>query len=286
MKNKISQNLNTPIFVQTLDLCKMYNIKPQKSKGQNFLVNDNIYNQIIDSADLKPEDTVLEVGPGLGFLTFKLAKKVKKVLTVEVDPKLTQVLDVLIKSHNIKNVKIFNRDILKAKGDKFSKIGKYKIVSNLPYNITSIFLRKFLSLPHKPEAIILMLQREVVNRIIANPPKMSLLSTSVQFYAEANLMFEVGRENFYPSPEVDSAVIKIIPNKKYLANYDEEKKFFSLLKIGFSSKRKMLKNNLANGLNLKPEIIEKALVNSGLNHKVRPEELSIEKWLQLFQALT
>lgn len=277
--------MSEEIIKKTLDLCKMYDIKTQKSKGQNFLINEDIYNKIIECSDLNSDDVVLEVGPGLGFLTFKLAQKVKKVLAIEIDPKIYEILKILIQSKNIKNIKVFNNDILKAKGKNFSKIGKYKIISNLPYNITSIFLRKFLSLSNKPSSIVLMLQKEVVDRIVSQPPKMSLLSISVQFYADVQMMFEVKKENFYPIPVVDSAIIKIIPNKKYLNSYEEEKNFFSILKNGFSSKRKMLKNNLSNGLKIKPEQAINIIKKAGLDEKVRPEQLSIKDWLNIYNII-
>lgn len=273
------------LLQQTLDLCKMYNIKPERSKGQNFLIEEDVYNKIVESSEINLDDTVLEVGPGLGFLTFKLAKKAKKVLAVEVDEKIASFLQTLIIGNKVKNIKIFNKDILKAKGDNFSKIGKYKIVSNLPYNITSIFLRKFLSLSNKPEIIVLMLQKEVVERIMAKPPKMSLLAISVQFYAEVEKIADVKRDYFYPAPEVDSAVIKITPNKKLLKNYEEEKKFFKILRIAFSSKRKMLKNNLANGLKIDIKKIEKILIDLNLDTKIRSEQLEISEWLKIFQFL-
>lgn len=271
------------LLQETLDLCKMYNIKPQKSKGQNFLIDESVFDKIVELADLKPSDTVLEVGPGLGFLTFKLAKKVKKVLAVEVDSQIVEILNILIKAKNNSNIKIFNKDILKAKGENFSKISPYKIVSNLPYNITSIFLRKFLSLANKPEVIVLMLQKEVVKRIIARPPKMSLLAISVQFYADVELMLEVGRESFYPAPEVDSAVIKITPNKKLLPNYQEEKAFFKLLRIAFSAKRKMMKNNIASGLKIEIKEVGEVLEKMGLDQKIRSEQLSLDNWLEFYQ---
>lgn len=273
------------LLKQTLDLCKMYDIKPERSKGQNFLIEEDVYNKIVESAEINKDETVLEVGPGLGFLTFKLAKKAKKVLAVEVDEKIASFLQTLIIGNKVKNIKIFNKDILKAKGDNFSKVDKYKIVSNLPYNITSIFLRKFLSLSNKPEIIVLMLQKEVVERIMAKPPKMSLLSISVQFYAEVEKIMDVKREYFYPAPEVDSAVIKITPNKKLLKNYEEEKKFFKILRIAFSSKRKMLKNNLANGLKIDIKKIEKILIDLNLDTKIRSEQLEISEWLKIFQFL-
>jgi 16S rRNA (adenine1518-N6/adenine1519-N6)-dimethyltransferase len=273
------------IIQQTLELCQMYDIKPQKSKGQNFLINEEVYEKIIESADLRPSDTVLEVGPGLGFLTFKMAQKAKKVIAVEVDSKLVDVLSILIKSKSRRNIKIFNKDILTAKGENFKKISPYKIVSNLPYNITSIFLRKILSLANKPEIIILLLQKEVVDRIISQPPKMSLLSLSVQFYAQVELMFDVPRDNFYPAPKVDSAVIKIIPNKKLLPDYQSEKDFFKLLRVAFSAKRKMLKNNLATGLKISVEEVEKKLEKVNLDKKIRAEQLSLNDWLKLFKLL-
>ncbi|HOZ53287.1 MAG TPA: 16S rRNA (adenine(1518)-N(6)/adenine(1519)-N(6))-dimethyltransferase RsmA [bacterium] len=273
------------LLKQTLDLCKMYDIKPERSKGQNFLIEEDIYDKIIESAEIKSDETILEVGPGLGFLTFKLAKQAKKVLAVEVDEKIASFLQTLIIGNKVGNIKIFNKDILKAKGDNFSKIGKYKIVSNLPYNITSIFLRKFLSLSNKPEIIVLMLQKEVVERIMARPPKMSLLSISVQFYAEVEKIIDVKRECFYPAPEVDSAVIKITPNKKLLKDYEEEKKFFKMLRIAFSSKRKMLKNNLANGLKIDIKKIEEILIKLNLDTKIRSEQLEINDWLNIFQLL-
>ncbi|HNV12833.1 MAG TPA: 16S rRNA (adenine(1518)-N(6)/adenine(1519)-N(6))-dimethyltransferase RsmA [bacterium] len=271
---------------QTLDLCKIYNIKPEKSKGQNFLVDEDVYESMILSSDLKKDDVVLEVGPGLGILTFKISEKVKKVLAVELDNKLAELLNTLIISKNKKNIKIFNNDVLKIKGENIEKLGKYKIVANLPYNITSIFLRKFLSIHNKPEKIVLLLQKEVVDRIISKPPDMSLLAISVQFYAEVKKIIEVKKESFYPVPKIDSAIIEITPRKNNLFdNYQEEKKFFRLLKIGFSAKRKMLKNNLSLGLKIGQKEVENAIFSLGLDSKCRAEELSLDNWIRIFNIL-
>lgn len=271
---------------QTLDLCKIYNIKPEKSKGQNFLVDEDVYESMILSSDLKKDDVVLEVGPGLGILTFKISEKVKKVLAVELDNKLAELLNTLIISKNKKNIKIFNNDVLKIKGENIEKLGKYKIVANLPYNITSIFLRKFLSIHNKPEKIVLLLQKEVVDRIIAKPPEMSLLAISVQFYAEVKKNIEVKKESFYPVPKIDSAIIEITPRKNnFFDNYQQEKKFFRLLKIGFSAKRKMLKNNLSLGLKIDQKEVEKAIFSLGLDSKCRAEELSLDNWIRIFNIL-
>ncbi|MDD3663018.1 MAG: 16S rRNA (adenine(1518)-N(6)/adenine(1519)-N(6))-dimethyltransferase RsmA [Candidatus Pacebacteria bacterium] len=273
------------LLQKTLELCQLYGIKPSRSKGQNFLIEEEVYDRIVDSANIKKEDTVLEVGPGLGFLTLKLGQKAKKVLAVELDTKIFQFLQVMLQTQKIENIKVFNNDILQAKGEKFSKMGKYKIVSNLPYNITSVFLRKFLSLSNKPELIVLMLQKEVAQRIVAQAPDMSLLSASVQFYAQAEILFEVNRDKFYPAPEVDSAVIRIKPIANRLKNYEEEKKFFSILKIGFSAKRKMLKNNLSLGLKMDIKEIENILNQASLDSKVRAEELTIDNWLNIYRLV-
>lgn len=274
------------LLQQTLDLCKMYEIGPDKSKGQNFLIDEETYDLVISSSELSDKDTVLEVGPGLGILTFKLAKIVKKVLAVELDNKLAEVLNILKISKDVDNVKIFNNDVLKIKGDNISKLGPYKIVTNLPYNITSIFLRKFLTMANKPELMVVLLQKEVVSRILSKEPKMSLLSISVQFYADVEFVADVPKEFFYPTPKVESAIIKIRPRKdKVFNNYQDEKKFFKLLKYGFGSKRKMLKNNLSAALSVEQKVVEEALASLSLDLKCRAEQLSIKNWLSLYDKL-
>ncbi len=271
------------LLPKTREICQIFDIKPSRSKGQNFLINEKIYDDIIESADLKKEDVVLEIGPGLGFLTAKLAKKVKKVIAVELDDKLFQVLQTGIESQGVDNVEVINQDILRFNLEKFKGIN-YKVVANLPYNITSIFLRQILSSPYKPELMVLMLQKEVAERIIARPPKMSLLAVSVQFYAQPKIIRKVVAENFWPQPEVDSAIIKIDINKeKSLIN--NEKLFFQMLKIGFSSKRKMLKNNLAAGLKIEQKIVENILLKIGFSPKIRAEGLSVSDWQKLFANL-
>ena len=293
----------------TKQLCRLYDIKPARSRGQNFLIKEEAYEKIIKAADLKKDDIVLEVGPGLGFLTTRLAKIVKKVVAVELDDKLAEVLRTGLMAQGIypvksgdagilpsaklfdrvKNVEIINGDILKipplnlplVKGESPQGRG-FKIVANLPYNITSIFLRKFLSAENKPEMMILMLQKEVAERIVASPPKMSLLAVSVQFYAEAKIVEIVPAACFWPKPEVDSAIIKLIVETRGRASVQNEKEFFKLVKIGFSAKRKMLKNNLVAGYHIPQEEAGERLKNNGFNPKIRAQELSVEDWLKLF----
>lgn len=271
------------------EICKVLEIKPSRSKGQNFLVNEKIYNEIIKAADLKPDDAVLEIGPGLGFLTMKLAKSVEKVLAVELDDALAHYLQMGIDAAEIKNVKIINEDILKFNLDSYIKneFGKkYKIVANLPYNITSIFLRQVFSLNHRPELMVLMLQKEVAERIAAEPGEMSILAISVQYYADIEIIQEVKANNFWPAPEVDSAIISFKIKAKNFYGHDykleDDQKFFRLIKFGFSAKRKMLKNNLAGGFKISPAEAEKILLQHGLNPKIRAEDLSLLDWSKIF----
>lgn len=272
------------------EICRLFEIKPTRSKGQNFLVNERIYDDIVKAAEITSSDEVLEVGPGLGFLTAKLASASKRVVAVELDDKLANYLQVGIDTQDIKNVEIVNEDILRFNITKYFPLEtKYKVVANLPYNITSIFLRLFLSNRHQPTALTLMLQKEVAERIVATPPDMSLLALSVQYYSEATIIREVKAGNFWPEPKVDSAVIRLVtksrpkisPEKQEL----EDKLFFRLAKFGFSAKRKMLKNNLAGGLKISQQIITSVMEKNKLGPLLRAEDLSLEDWLKLFAAL-
>jgi len=261
-------------------LLKKYEIKPSKRLGQNFLVDELTLNKIVETADLSSNDTVLEIGSGLGILTLELAKRVNRVIAVEKDRKLYYILREILKDQNINNVETINGDILKISNLAYRQAGQiqnsnYKIVANLPYYITSPVIRKFLENPpadRKPELMVLMVQKEVAQRICAEPPKMSLLSIAVQFYAEPKIISYVSKKYFYPQPKVDSAIIKIIP--KEIPKIDTEK-FFGLIKRGFSAKRKMLKNNLS-GFDFE---------KIGLNPKIRAENLTIDNWLKIYEAI-
>lgn len=272
------------------EICRLCEIKPSRSKGQNFLVNENIYDDIVRAAEIKAGDTVLEIGPGLGFLTLKMAKLAKRVIAVELDDKLAGYLQTGIDANGIKNVEIINEDILRFNLNEYLAPGEnYKIVANLPYNITSIFLRLFLSASRPPQSFVLMLQKEVAERIVATPPEMSLLALSVKYYAEAKIIREVKAGNFWPEPKVDSAVIKIDvkarPETAAAEQSAKDKLFFRLAKVGFSAKRKMLKNNLAGGLKIDQKIINEILIKNKLNPQSRAEDLSLDDWRKLFAAI-
>ncbi|MEA3449918.1 MAG: 16S rRNA (adenine(1518)-N(6)/adenine(1519)-N(6))-dimethyltransferase RsmA [Patescibacteria group bacterium] len=266
------------LIQKTINISKKYNISPKRSKGQNFLINESVYNQIVEVADLQYEDIVLEVGPGLGFLTEKLAEKVNRVVAVELDDGLTEVLRARLKEKEIGNVEVINEDVLKIFNFQFS-IFNFKIIANLPYNITSIFLRKVLELENKPKSLTLMLQKEVAKRITAEPGKMSKLTVSVQFYADAEILFNVPKTDFWPEPKVDSAVIELkIKSKKYKV---DDKRFFQLVRIGFSARRKKLKNNLASGYQIKAEEAGERLKLANLNPDCRAQDLGVQDWIKL-----
>ncbi len=273
------------LLSKTQELCQLYNLKPKHSHGQNFLITEQIYEDIVVAAKLVDLDNVLEVGPGLGFLTTRLAQAVNKVTAVELDAKLFEVLNVILTSLDISNIDLINQNVLDFNPDDLP-IG-YKIVANLPYNITSVFLRKFLNANNKPDQMTLMLQKEVAERIVAKPGSHSMLSLSVQFYADPEIMRLVDKTDFWPAPKVNSAVlsIKIKPEKDLPFSESGQKDFFRLLKFGFSSKRKMLKNNLAGAFRKTPIELGAILGQAGFKPSVRAQELSLLDWQTLFAQL-
>lgn len=269
--------------------------------GQNFLVNKDISKKIVEAANLNVNDFVLEIGPGKGILTGELAKHTRRVLAVEIDKKLTSLL--LNKFSSSGNVEIVNDDILKIDlckvfGSPASKNSrtkyevpntKYKVIANLPYYITSPVIRKFLEsddpcLPagRLPTEMILMVQKEVAERIVSKPGKMSLLSVAVQYYAQPEILFYVRRENFNPVPEIDSAVIRVTRNvKRETRDGEFDRKFFRVVRAGFCAKRKTLVNNLANSLHVDKKIAGEILGAVKLSPNVRAQELSINQWKRL-----
>jgi len=279
--------------------CEM--LKPKKSLGQNFLKDKNIAKKIVAAADLQPIDFVIEIGPGEGILTEELAKKAGRVLAVEIDQNL--IPDLQQKFSKYKNVEIINEDVLKINlSEIFSqyklKTTNYKLIANIPYYITSKIIRLFLESSTPPQEMILMVQKEVAERIVAHsseipavgrgatrisrskPGKMSLLAVSVQYFAQPKILFPVSRGSFSPVPAVDSAVIKI-SNFEFRISNLERKKFFRVVKAGFSAKRKTLANNLANSFHLdKKDVVEK-IKNAGLPPTSRAQELSIDDWKKL-----
>lgn len=253
------------------------NIVPKKSLGQNFLNNQEIVKRIIKDAKVSESDIVLEVGPGEGVLTEELAKKAKKVLAIEIDRELISFL--AKKFENTNNLKVFEGDVLKVNLKELfqnENISGYKLIANIPYYITSKIIRLFLETELQPKEIILMVQKEVAERIIAPPGKMSKLSVSVQYFAEAEMLFDVPRENFNPAPEVDSVIIRIFNIKR--RGSEDDKQFFKIVRSGFCARRKTLVNNLANSLHLPKKEVGDMLKSLNISLNTRAQELSVDDW--------
>lgn len=252
--------------------------------GQNFLINPTVATRIVQSAALTPEDVVIEVGPGTGAITTLLAQHAKDVLAIELDPKLAE--DLTEKYATVDNIHIIHNDILKTHITKILPQESYKVVANVPYYITSKITRFFLEQDIPPQQMILMIQKEVAQRITAAPGAMSILSVSVQYYAQPEYLFTVPAESFNPVPKVESAVIKITPQKP---NERPEKSshnhFFRAIKSGFSAKRKTLSNNLANGFHTDKNTIAALLKECAIAPNVRAQELSLPQWHTLVKKL-
>lgn len=261
----------------------MKSLKPLKKLGQNWLINPKILEFIVSAANIGPNDTVLEVGPGTGLLTEKLAETGAKIIAVEKDRRLVPALKEKFK--NQKNVRIIESDILRFDLDQIKvEPWKYKLIGNIPYYLTSHLLRTVLEKWPKPKLILFTVQKEVAQRIVAKPPKMNMLALAVQFYAKAEIVKYISKGNFCPVPKVDSALIKIEPQAQTHPKTFTEN-FFKLAKAAYSGKRKQLLNSLSNNLKIDKKILSRALAQSGIAPTQRPESLSIEKWLKLTQLL-
>lgn len=277
-------DLTSPKTIKSL--LKDHHLWAKKRLGQHFLICKNVLDKITNSAQLSKKDLVLEIGPGIGVLTKELCPRAKKVIACELDKKMVEILRETC--GQFKNLKIINEDILKVNLAQSPELQaqSYKIVANLPYQITSPVLWKFLHYEKKkPQEMILMVQKEVAARICTNPPDMNLLSVMVQFYGKPKIITEVGKNCFWPCPEVTSAVIKISDIKDEQSEVADEKLFFRIVKAGFSQKRKQLKNSLAAGLNLDIKENLKILEEIGINPQRRAETLNLEDWKKLYFCL-
>jgi 16S rRNA (adenine1518-N6/adenine1519-N6)-dimethyltransferase len=266
MKNVIKKNLNK------------YIITPNKLLGQHFLVSRSVLQKIIDAAEITPDDIIVEAGPGRGALTLELARHAKKVIAIEKDRVLADALAKQISEQEITNVKITRGDILRYSPPRGMR---YAIVANLPYYLTSHFFKIFLEeRESKPKSIIVMIQKEVANRIIAKPPDMNLLALGVQTYGTPRIVAKVPAGAFSPPPKVESAILKIteISDKFFKKNGVTAQNFFAFARKAFSQKRKTLKHTL--------KINEGALQKLGISRTARPQELSLEQWIKLAKLYT
>lgn len=263
-------------------LLKKYHITPRREHGQNFLLDEEVVADTVRAAELTEQDTVLEIGPGFGVLTMQLAQSAGRVVVVEQDEQLFKAVSTLAKQ--FPTISAFRSDITRFHMDAaLLPERKYKLVANLPYNITSWVLKHFYTNGPQPSMIVVMVQKEVAERVTAQPGEMSILSCAVQLYGTPEIVRLVSRSSFYPAPAVDSAILKISTHSQPLVDYPED--CMRLIRIGFSARRKQLHNNLAAGLHLAHEVIQSAFEKTHIDTLARPQELTLGQWIDLYQQL-
>ena len=263
---------------------RRFNFTPKKSLGQNFLFDPAIIDRIVAAGEVTANDVVLEIGPGAGSLTRCLAESAKEVIAVELDDRLIPILEYTRRYPNVKIVHgdILNRDFGSFKTSEVSTSEVYKVIANIPYYLTSAIIRHLLESKTKPSLIVLTVQREVAERLCAQPPEMSVLAVSVQVYGEPHIVGKIPAGAFYPKPDVESAIVRIdLFAAPPFASGEDTDHFFSMVKAGFSQKRKKLKNALASGLKIKMEEVEEMLSKAGIDSNRRAETLTVEEWKKI-----
>lgn len=281
-------NLYTPSNIKKIK--EKYGFKLSKSLGQNFMTDKNIVNKIVEGSNILQSDLVIEIGPGIGVLTDALACQAGKVVAIEIDRNLIPILNETLIEH--KNIEIINQDILKTdlmtiiennefiNGEKRTGV---KVLGNLPYYITTPIIMKILEDEVPVDSITIMLQREVADRIKANPGSKTYgaISVAVQYYCEVVHIINVSREVFYPPPKVDSAVIRLDVRKEKIVNLRNKNTFFAVIKAGFGQRRKTLHNSLCGVKGVSKEMAFEILELTGIEKMRRAETLSIEEFALL-----
>ncbi|MBN2853594.1 MAG: 16S rRNA (adenine(1518)-N(6)/adenine(1519)-N(6))-dimethyltransferase RsmA [Clostridia bacterium] len=273
-------------------LMSKYQIKTVQSLGQNFLKDKNTAMKIIDAADLTQEDLVIEVGMGAGSLSKIIASKCRKLVGIEIDKKLIPLLKDYL--NDCDNVEIIHEDVLKVDIikdilEKNREFKSYKVIANLPYYITTAVIMKFLQCSEPPALSVLMMQREVADRILAGPGTKTYggLSVIVNYYCDTVRVANVSPDCFVPKPDVNSTVLKFIKNSSQKVQVKDKELFFKIVKASFAQRRKKVTNSLANTLylDITREDVEAILVDMGLDVQVRAERLSIEQFAQIADSI-
>ncbi len=264
------------------NLLYAHNMRPNKAFGQNFLIDRSILMKIVAAAEIDPNDEILEVGAGTGVLTRELAQKARRVVAVELERDMLALL-AKTTSHS-PNVELIARNLLFLNPVEIFGQAPYKLVANLPYYITAPTFRHFLESANPPRVLVVMVQQEVAERIVAKPGDLSVLAISVQFYGQPRIVARVPASSFYPAPKVDSAILRVDVHADAPLTAVERESFFRLVQAGFSERRKQLHNSLTHGLHHKNEIIRAWLSEAGIEASRRAETLSIAEWLQLWRV--
>lgn len=274
-------------------ILKENKIRPRKSLGQSFLVSDEVANSIVEAAEIRPKDQVLEIGAGIGILTEKIARRAERVLAVEIDPKLYSILKERIA--DFKNIELIKRDFLELNLEEISRDWgkKIKIVGNLPYSITKLLLRKLLDNYHMIESAVVTVQEEVARRICSSqtisPPRKikehGILSLWVQYFAIPEYLFRISPSTFYPSPEVWSAVVRITMRSSPAIRVENEKLLFQVVHTAFSQRRKMLRNLLKEKFQLEEKEMSQLESETRIDLARRGETLRLEEFGYLADCL-
>lgn len=255
---------------------KLAGIRPNKGLGQHFLVDRPSLQAIMDAAKVTSDDTVLEIGPGLGVMTRPLTRLAARVVAVETDPVLAE----LLRRDAPDNLDVVEQDILQY--DLSQLPPGYKVIANIPYYLTSKIFRLLIESPQPPSVMSMLIQKEVAERIVARPGQMSILALSVQYYGRPEIICMVERHKFWPAPEVDSAVLRVtLSGPAFPADPD---RLFRLIKAGFGEKRKQLKNSLSGGLNLESDYAMRVIKSAKLSPTARAQELDLKAWQRLYKV--
>jgi len=268
----------TPAPLNIRAILRQYGLRPSKGLGQNFLVDETILKYIVICAGVSRQDTVLEIGPGLGSLTRHLALAADKVVAVELDQKLFPALETIL--NPFPNIRLLQGDILKLALADLVPQEEYLVVANIPYYITSALVRHLLESTPRPRRIVLTVQKEIAERICAER-KLSLLAVSVQVYGKPSIQMQIPAEAFFPVPNVDSALVQIEISPSPLVQPEHLETFFQIARSGFGQKRKTLRNSLSAGLNIPASEMESLLSFTGIDPQRRAETLSLAEWGKL-----
>ncbi|MCI8609990.1 MAG: 16S rRNA (adenine(1518)-N(6)/adenine(1519)-N(6))-dimethyltransferase RsmA [Firmicutes bacterium] len=275
------------------ELRNRYGFKITKSLGQNFLTDKHIIDQIIDSADIQPDDLVIEIGPGLGVITYEAAQKAKRVIAIEIDKNLLPILHETL--GELEHVTVLNQDILKSDVNEIitavkeqEHIGGVKIIGNLPYYITTPIVMKLLEEGVDADSITVMMQKEVAERIQSSPGKKTYgaISVAVQYYCQVEMVAKVPRDVFIPQPNVDSAVLRLLLRKEKPVELLDEAMFFACIRAGFGQRRKTLLNSLTGVKGMTKGLAEEALSEAKIEPTRRGETLDLEEFAALSNAVT
>lgn len=271
---------------KTKELLRKHDVQLKKSLGQNFLVDNNILDKIVTLADVNETDTVIEIGPGIGSLTQKLAEKAKQVVAVEVDQRLEELLNETLEEYD--NVEVVFDDALEVDFDELVT-GSYKIVANLPYYITTPIVMRLLEEKFNVEQIVFMVQKEVAQRMVASPggKDYGVLSVGIQFHTAAEILFDVPPDVFIPQPKVHSAVVSLDVLKEPPIEVSSKEFFFKIVNAGFQQRRKTIRNSLskAANINLSRDLVDQALAEVEIDSRRRAEKLSLDQFAALSNKL-